>query len=555
MTRYRFTMVVAASAVMALLATSCATEQRATPATDGAGPTRVERVRMVGGDWGFPTPYGGNSRGESVAVTTLLYDSLLWKDANGTTIPWLATAWEVSADGREWRFTLRDGVRWHDGTPLTAEDVAFSHEYATTGPGKNASTFSGRIPVEAVVEGPNRVMLRTETPYAPFIDRVGIGIPIVPKHVWADVADPVKYQDPLALTGSGPYRLETYDLSAGTYLFTSNEDYFMGPPYVKRLEFVPASNELLALQRGELDVASHGVGGGKIDFPIAQASLDALDKTRYGQVTAPGVSGAILHFNITKGFPYNDTRFRQAIAYAVDREDLVKRILLGGGEVGMMGMLEPSNSPWIDPSMPSYERDVAKAKALLDQAGVKDANGDGIRDLPDGQPFVPEVLTSPGWNPKTPELLKEYLREVGIDIKITSLDQTGAQTAAAGARYEMAVLGYGLWSDPDGFRTTLSSKSTSKSFAKVHGYVNARFDELAAQQLSQIDVAQRTRTAQEMQRIVAEDVPAIPLYVATRTIIFDKTVLDNWYYSTGAGPIYPGMLNKLIFVSDKRTGF
>jgi ABC-type transport system substrate-binding protein len=119
----------------------------------------------------------------------------------------------------------------------------------------------------------------------------------------------------------------------------------------------------------------------------------------------------------------------------------------------------------------------------------------------------------------------------------------------------MAVLGYGLWTDPDGFRTTLSSKSTSKSFAKVHGYVNARFDELAAQQLSQVDVAQRTRTAQEMQRIVAEDVPAIPLYVATRTIVFDRTVLDNWYYAAGGGPVYPGMLNKLIFVSDKRTGF
>ena len=90
MTRPRITMVVAASAVSALLATGCATERRATPATDGAGPARVERVRMIGGDWGFPTPYGGNIRGESVAVTTLLYVSLLWKDANGTTIPWLA---------------------------------------------------------------------------------------------------------------------------------------------------------------------------------------------------------------------------------------------------------------------------------------------------------------------------------------------------------------------------------------------------------------------------------------------------------------------------------
>ena len=489
-----------------------------------------------------------------MAATTLLYDSLLWKDADGKPIPWLAAAWQASPDGREWRFTLREGVRWQDGTPLTAEDVVFSHQYVTTGPGAGPN-FAGRIPVEAVAEGPNTVLLRTKEPYAPFIEVVGIGMPIFPKHIWAEVADPVKYRDPKALVGSGPYRLESFDLSTGTYLFTANEDYFMGPPYVKRIEAVPASNELLALQRRELDVASHGVGGGKIDFPIAEASLQALDEIRYGQVSAPGVSGAILHFNFTKGFPYTDVRFRQAFAYAIDREDLVKRILLGGGEVGMMGMLEPSNSPWIPPRLPTYQRDVARAKALFDQAGLRDADGDGVRDLPDGQPFVPEILTSPGWNPKTPELLTEYLREVGIKVKVNSLDQTSAQNAAAEGRYELALLGYGLGTDPDGLRTSVYSKSTSKSFAKVQGYVNSRFDELVLRQLSEIDVTQRTQTAHEMQRILAEEVVTIPLYVATRTVIFDRTVIKDWYYTKGGGPVYPGMLNKLIFVTEKRTGF
>jgi ABC-type transport system substrate-binding protein len=165
------------------------------------------------------------------------------------------------------------------------------------------------------------------------------------------------------------------------------------------------------------------------------------------------------------------------------------------------------------------------------------------------------MLTSPAWNPKTPELLSEYLREVGIKIRINSLDQTAAQTAATEARYELALLGYGMASDPDRLRSSVSSKSTSRSFAKVHGDVNPRFDELAAQQLGQLDTAQRTQTAHEMQRILAEDVVTLPLYVATRTVIFDKTVIPDWYYTVGGGPAYPGMLNKLIFVTDKRTGF
>ncbi len=103
----------------------------------------------------------------------------------------------------------------------------------------------------------------------------------------------------------------------------------------------------------------------------------------------PGQSGAVLHFNLTKGFPYSDQRFRQAVAYAVDREDLVKRILLGGGQVAMIGVIQPSNSPWIAPDLPTYRRDVAKAKALLDQAGLRTLTATGSATCPTGRPSSP----------------------------------------------------------------------------------------------------------------------------------------------------------------------
>lgn len=545
--RSRFRLHLALVTGLALTLAGCAEETPKPAAT----PTRVDRVRMAGGENGFPSPFGGNTRGPSVAHSTLIFDSLLWRDADGKLMPWLATSWETSPDGKEWRFTLRDGVRWTDGQPLTAEDVAFSFQYITTGAAKAIPMFAGRVPVkDAVAEGPNRVVLRTETPFAPFVDRVAIRVPIVPRHVWQSVTDPARYRERNGLVGTGPYKLESWDEAAGSYLYVANEEFFMGPPYVKRLEFVPAPDELLALQRGEIDVAQLSEAS-----PVAEEVLAQFKAPQYGTVTASGTVGTTLHFNLTKGFPYDNKQFRQAFAYAIDRKDLVRRILLGRGEPAMTGLLQPSDSPWVAPNLPTYDRDVGRARALLDQSGVRDMNGDGVRDLPNGAPFRPELIMSATGNPKTAELVSEYLREVGMAVEIKSLERTVADSATSDGRYDMALISYGIGNDPETQRTLVSSKSTSSSFGKVHGFVNARFDDLAVAQSGETDVAKRTAAAHEMQRIIAEELPVIPLYVNNRTAVYVSTVMDGWYYTPGGGPLYPGIINKLFFASSKRNGF
>jgi peptide/nickel transport system substrate-binding protein len=549
--RSRWHVPVALAAAAALTLGGCATDKAKPVANPSVAPTRVERVRLAGGDNGFPSPFGGNTRGPSVAHSTLIFDSLLWRDAAGNVMPWLATSWETSADGREWRFTLRDGVKWTDGQPLTADDVVFTFQYITTGPAKAIPMFAGRVPVsEAVAEAPNRVLLKTDAPFAPFVDRVAIRVPIVPKHVWQSVTDPAKYRQPDGLVGTGPYKLESWDETAGSYLYLANDDFFMGPPYVKRLEFVPAPDELKALTGGEIDVAQLSETTPVPDEVLAQYKAPA-----YGTVSASGTGGTILHFNLTKGFPYDNKQFRQAFAYAIDRKDLVRRILLGRGEPAMTGLLQPSDSPWIAPNLPTYDRDVVKAKALLDQAGLRDLNGDGIRDMPNGDPFRPELLTAASANPKTAELVSENLRDVGIGVTIKTVDKTSADAATSDGRYEMALISYGIGTDPESQRTLVSSKSTSSSFGKVFGFVNARFDELAVGQATQTDVAKRTAMAQEMQRILADELPVIPLYVSSRTTVYGANVVTGLYYTPGGGPVYPGIINKLFFASSKRSGF
>ncbi len=544
---------VAGFVALAVLAACGSDDDAARPGQQGqpARPASIERLRLAGGEWGYPSPFA-YVRGPGLVNVNFLFDTLLWKDSTGEAIPWLASQYQRSPDGLEWRFALRENVRWHDGRPLTADDVVFTFEYMTKGAGATAPGIFGRIDLkEVVAEGPNSVVIRLNQPQAGFEVNVAGRIPIIPRHVWAEVTDPARLRDPKAVMGSGPYKLQSLDEATGNYLFVANESYFMGVPYVRRLEFVAVNDSLVALQRGELDA-----GGPESEEGMPEGALKPFQNPRFDMLNAPGEWNRALHFNLTKGFPYDNKQFRQAIAYALDRKDLVARILLGRGEPGSLGGLAPSHE-FAAPNLPAYERDVARARSLLDGIGLRDANGDGVRDLPDGQPFRPELQTSARFSPKTAELMKEYLREVGIDATIRSFDTTAADDNAAKGNYEMALIGYGgMGGEPDTLRTRYSSQVRSASFNRVHGYRNPAFEELATKQLTLVNKDERKRVIQDMQRLLAEDVPTIPLYLPTRTHIYVKNGFDAWYYTPGGvfGG-YPGTLNKHAFVTGKKVGF
>jgi peptide/nickel transport system substrate-binding protein len=296
------------------------------------------------------------------------------------------------------------------------------------------------------------------------------------------------------------------------------------------------------------------VGVENLEEAIPDSVLDAFKGGEYGQVKAAGEANRTLHFNLTAGFPFNDKRFRQAVAYGVDREDLVKRILFGRGQPGSAGNLAPSN-PFLADGLPTYAHSVAKAKALLDEIGLKDADGDGVRDLPDGRKFAPELQTNALFSQQTPQLIKEYLREVGIDVQIKSLDQATSDANGIEARYQMALFTYGgMGGDPDFLRTRLSSKSQAKVYSKIHGFNNARFEELAGKQRVTLDPVARGALVDEMQGIVAEEVPLLSLYVPDRMQIFVKDVFDGWYFTPGGlFALHPGPYNKLALATGLKT--
>jgi peptide/nickel transport system substrate-binding protein len=539
-------------AVTVVLAAGCGSDGGGKTKSAGqtAHPASVARLRLSGGDYGYPSPFG-YLRGAGLILTSYIFDTLLWQDSTGDPIPWLATEWSHSPDGLEWRFTLRDNARWQDGQPVTAEDVKFSFDYVTTGAASSVSRLAPSLDLkEVVVDGPNAVVIRLNKPTAVFAEDVAMRLFIIPRHIWSSVTDPAKFRGPGALVGSGPYKLESEDEAAGTYLYTANDSFYLGSPYVKRLELVPAPDELLALQRDAIDA------GELLEEGAPEEQIKAFESnSKFTKLEGSYDWMLALHINLSKGFPYDRKEFRQAIAYAIDRKDMVNRLLQGRGEPESLGGLTPGH-PMLAPDLPTYDRDVARAKSMLDGLGLKDTNGDGLRELPDGGAFVQELQANSRFSPKSSELIKEYLREVGIDVRVQILDKATADDSAGKGNYTMALIGYGgMTGDPDqNLRSRYAASPKSTSFTRAIGYSNPEVTELANRQLTTLDPAQRKTLVQQIQRIVADDIPIIPLYTPRRMTFYKAGIFDNWYYTPGCTPCR-GTRNKHMLVTGKKAGF
>lgn len=524
-----------------------------TPASaDDDAPGSVERLRLSATRGsGYPQPFAW-VRGPGWIYTGLAFDTLLWEDSTGEPIPWLATDWEVSDDGLEWTFTLHEDATWHDGEPVTADDVAFTHTYMTEGAGAEVAGFAARglslaTSAEAVDE--RTVVFTLESPTATFLEDLAMSALIIPEHIWADVDQPDQLRTPEATIGSGPYLLEEADEATGALLYTANEDFHLGSPVVKRLEFVPMEDEVQALERGEVSAASAGGEGA-----VPEEQLAALDGNEaLGSLVKPGSWNRALHFNTTAGFPWDDVRYRHAVAYGIDREDLVERILFGNGEPGSTGGLSPAH-PWTASDLPTYARDVDQANALLDELGMEDVDGDGFRELPDGSEFTDQLKASTRFSPKTPELIGEYLRDIGLRVEVQVLEQAVADEAVGSGDYTMTLSGYGgLEGDADSLRTRYLEGSRGGSFAVGQGLDSERFEELATQQLSELDTEARRAMIEEMQQIVAEELLILSLYVPDNILYYDKGTFQNWYYTPGCSPC-GGTRNKHMYVTGRTEG-
>jgi len=522
------------------------------PRSVGGRPT----VRVV--SWtslGNPSPFTYVA-GPGFWRMSLVFDTLTWPDSTGEQLPWLASAYRRSEDGLVHTLDLRK-VNWDDGMPVTARDVAFTYEYY------NSKTFTPlligvpRKGIQVRPVGERTVEFVLDRPDATFSQQVLATMPIVPEHVWSTIADPMSVFDGRAQVSTGAYSLVSRNEDQDAEAYEAKDGYFLGRPFVKRIEMVAAANDdpLGALRINLLDGAASGAEG--VRNELLQPFRD--DPEQYGIISREAGFGFPLFFNLNRGGALADLRFRRACVHAIDRAGMVERLLTGNGQVGSAGWLPPS-SEFHEPAVRTYPFDQVEAERLLDEGGYRRRAGGGARTNPDGSPlrytlFIPDTVPI-----ALAELAAANLKEVGVDIDLQRIDLVRLYGTKLQASFDLLVTSYpgpsgvGPEGDPDLLRGVYDSKPPSP-FHKATGYSNPEVDRLLDEQVATYDVPKRKQLVSQIQKLVAEDLPVAMLYYTKFFFAYRKSVFDQWYYTPGGfGPGIPDIYNKQPYITGQKQG-
>jgi peptide/nickel transport system substrate-binding protein len=480
------------------------------PGLTGAVPPSAQY--LIGdpqGDWGFPSPFAHNPRGPGYLRTSFIFDTLIWKDAKGF-IPALAQSWKYKPQDLAYVFHLRPGVKWHDGQPLTAADVAFTLDYLKRHP----VPWVSLAPVkQAEVVDPLTVRIKLAKPYAPFLEEIAGTMFILPRHIWKSVQDPAAFQTPRAAVGSGPYRLAEYRRDLGLYRFTAFAEYYQGKPVVPNLSFVHVGNELMALK-------GKAINAGTIP-PEAVEQLRGLGFTVKDQ---PHFWCLKLLFNHQK-FPMRERAFRVALAHSLNLEDLITHTLRGHGLPGSPGLLPP-DSPWYHAQVRRYTYDPAAAHRLLGSLGFSETsagltNGGKILEL--------EMLCTAPYA-RVAEYIQRALKPRGIFLNLRPVDQTVLDQRVRANAFDLALSGHGgLGGDPK-----IISDVTQGRFAGefLGGYrPPPTLSRLLEAQLYTVNEKRRKQLVARIQELLAEDLPALTLFYPTQYMAHDGSV--PWFFTKG----------------------
>jgi peptide/nickel transport system substrate-binding protein len=447
-------------------------------------------------------------------------------------IPGLAKSWTSSPDKKTWTYTLRPNLKWSDGQSLTAEDVAYTINRAKKEEWLNYTSVVGNL--TATAQDPTTLVVKTSVPdpKLPTLDMY-----VVPKHIWEkqDAKAVTKY-DALDGVGSGPFTLEHFE--KGQFArFKANPYYYGGKPAVDRVVLRGFDNPdamVAALKRGEIDAAEDVPG----------TAFHQLEKDSAVQ-TLQGYQGAMTEFAINGGAGLKkphpallDLRVRQAIAHAIDKKTIVDRVLAGLGKPADTVSTSP-NPEW-SPQIPAeqqFDFNLDKAKQILDDAGYKDTNGDGIREMPGGgKPlkFRYAVRSEGDTGPATAELITGWLREIGIATTQKVYDDSRLTEVIGKGDYDLFVWGWTPFVDPDPMLSYFTCDQVSSDPDDPTNYYNdanwcdKQYDALYKQQHEEVDKAKRVELVHQMLTRFYESATYNVLYVYPDTQAYRKNRFTGW---------------------------
>jgi peptide/nickel transport system substrate-binding protein len=345
-------------------------------------------------------------------VLPVLHERLVEATGVISVKPALAESWEVSDDGKTWTLKIREGVTFHDGTPCTAEDIAWSLNFMIDNEFSATSAFVSGF-VEATAPDPTTLVITTEDPIRDLPQQRLTYCWILPRSVWEGLTydEAVQYSEPDVMVGTGPYK--AVEFKDSEYLVVEAfEDYWRGKPEIERVVLQVYANP---------DAAVQALLAGEIDLieTVSYTAIGALEGEE--NITLVPVPAPIIHeLTINMYEPGNghkallDPDVRLAIAHATDKQQVVNVAYLGYAAPATVH-IPPAFGQWHNPNMEDVPFDIAEGNRILDEAGYLDTDDDGIRETPDGEPLEFSMVTDMGpTGIRALDVISEGLGEIGI---------------------------------------------------------------------------------------------------------------------------------------------
>ena len=438
---------------------------------------------------------------QSERIGMLLFDGLLRRDQHFNLQPALAERWKIP-DALTYVFHLRHGVHFHDGRPLTSRDVKWTFDSLLNGSIRSAKASTYRLVDRIDVPDDWTVIFRLKEPYSPLLwNLAGGNVGIVPYGSGGDFN-----RNPI---GSGPFRFVSMQQDKEVVI-ERNPDYWATTPRLPRVRFavVPdTTTRALELRKGSADTAINALSADMIATIESRHELAVM--------RSPGTIYTYLAFNLRDPI-LKDVRVRQALAYALDREPLIHYLWHDQARPAA-SVLPPEHWAYND-NVPRYQHDPARARQLLDAAGYKPA-ADGVR-------FHLTMKTSTEETTRLlAAVLQQQLRDVGIALDIRTFEfATFYSDVIKGAFQLYSLRWIGGNEDPDIFEHVFHSASIPPKRANRSYYSNPRVDALIEQARREIDQQKRKALYDEIQRIVAEELPYINLWYLDNVLVHSQRV-------------------------------
>jgi len=475
----------------------------------------------------------GNTDQNSALIASVISDALVSYDVAGRYVPMVARAWELAPDGKTLTFHLRDGVKWHDGRPVTSKDVAFTVRKIRE-PASQARSWAGYFADVASLETPDdaTVVVHYARTYADALEPWRV--PLIPEHVAGKDTDFLAGAFARHPVGCGPFRFVSY-APGQSIVLEPFEAYWGGPPKIGKLIMKIVGAERTgyeAMLLGDIDMMA-------VTSDLWKESLTSPGAARLSRFVYYRLNAWKIDWNQTDAVPYfRDPRVRQALVMALDREKFAATV--------MAGLARPANSTyppehfWSDPSIKPISFDPRASAEMLEASGWHLAPGRSARQK-DGRPFAFTMLIPAGSQEMSDRIaawLQQSLAAVNVDMKIEKVEWKVFQQRRKAHAFEAAMAGVSFDPTPDQY--DLYHSSAAKAGFNYGGFSDAEVDRLLEQGRSTIDPSARREIYDRLQRRLREVQPMAFLFQFAQPMLRDPRLAGVEASSIGLYDFAPG---------------